>query len=227
MTATRSMIKRAPKNPVWKQFIVKNAPGFSASRMNSTMARISMSRQMAVNNRNTTKILQIISMACLNMNAIPSDLRNGWLCKFPNAINCAERVCIYSYKEQHDKDAHNPERNEHALLPLSRLTRHCGRGEVSRWSDGSTNRFATVTLSKGALDLTFRLRCRGFPDHCARVRRPRLAVDVGKTRIGAGRRTSSFPKLAVSEAHSSLIMIRACIMVLTMQGNKKKGVLRN
>lgn len=64
MTATRSMINTPPKKPVWKQFMVRNVPGFSALRMKSTMARTSMSRQMIMNSMKTTTLLYQVSKCC-------------------------------------------------------------------------------------------------------------------------------------------------------------------
>ena len=115
MTAIISIIKTPPKNPVWKQFMVKNVAGFSASRMNNTMARMSMSRQMTMKSMKTTTLLRIVS-TCLAQIAFHI-LRNGWLRDVSNLIDYAERVCVDSNEEQHNADSHDPERHEHALLP--------------------------------------------------------------------------------------------------------------
>lgn len=61
ITATKSIIKTPPKKPVWKQFMVRNVPGFKASRKKSTMARASISKQMMMNNIKTTILLYVIS----------------------------------------------------------------------------------------------------------------------------------------------------------------------
>lgn len=115
MTATRSIIKTPPKNPVWKQFMVKNVAGFSASRMNNTMARMSMSRQMTIKSMKTTTLLRIVS-TCYVQEAIHV-LRNGWLRDVSNFVNYAESICVDSNEEQHNADSDDPEWHEHALLP--------------------------------------------------------------------------------------------------------------
>lgn len=115
MTATRSIIKIPPKNPVWKQFMVKNVAGFSASRMNNTMARMSMSRQMTMKSMKTTTLLQIVSTCYVPIATLI--LRNGWLRDVPNLINYAESICVDSNEEQHDANSHDPERHEDTLLP--------------------------------------------------------------------------------------------------------------
>lgn len=92
MTATRSMIKTPPKNPVWKQFMVKNVAGFNASRMNNTMARMSMSRQMTMKSMKTITLLQNISRRYVEIAA--QILRNCWLRDISNLINYAESTCV-------------------------------------------------------------------------------------------------------------------------------------
>lgn len=114
-TATISIIRTPPKNPVWKQFMVKNVAGFRASRMNNTMARMSMSRQMTMKSMKTTTLLQIIS-TCFVQIAFHV-LRNGWLRDVSNLINYAERICVDSNEEQHDANPHDPKRYENTLLP--------------------------------------------------------------------------------------------------------------
>jgi hypothetical protein len=115
MTATRSIIKTPPKNPVWKQFMVKNVAGFSASRMNKTMARMSMSRQMVMKSMKTTTLLHNVSTWYVE--EVAHILRNGWLRDISNLINHTESICVDSNEEHHDANPHDPERHEHTLLP--------------------------------------------------------------------------------------------------------------
>jgi hypothetical protein len=115
ITATRSIINTPPKKPVWKQFMVRNVPGFNASRMKSTMARTSMSRQMIMNSMKTTTLLHQVSK-CYEQEAI-DHIRNSRLRELPNAFNRAQGVCVDPYEEEHNTDSHDPKRHEHALLP--------------------------------------------------------------------------------------------------------------
>jgi hypothetical protein len=62
ITATRSIIKTPPKKPVWKQFMVRNVPGFKASRMKSTIARMSINRHMTIKSMNTTTLLYTVNV---------------------------------------------------------------------------------------------------------------------------------------------------------------------
>jgi hypothetical protein len=72
-----SRIKTPPQKPVWKQFMVRKVPGFSASRRKRRIASTSINSTMTMNSMNTTTDLENVRLvvtwcACCN-------LRNGWL----------------------------------------------------------------------------------------------------------------------------------------------------